>query len=311
MTSLDALQQLVSPEDLAVLDRLEMLSRRSVEGIHQGLHHSRMKGGSSEFAQHRAYTPGDELRHLDWRVAARADRYYVREFHAESVLPTVFVLDTSGSMRFGQSTRSKFSHARAAAACLARLLLSQRDPVGLSTLPDSRGLRLLPPRMAPNHFAELVAALGMLRAEGATLLREHLESLLPHLRRKSLLLVFSDGFEDPRTLSETLRRVRAAGHEFVFFHVLTPEELGFPYRDSTRFESLEVKGQHLDMEPLDFAETYLERMRVFVESLRRGCMHAGGDYEPLPTHQALGASLADYLHRRAERGRCRAASHSR
>lgn len=293
------------------MDRLEMLCRRSVEGIHQGLHHSRMKGGSSEFAQHRAYTPGDELRHLDWRVAARADRYYVREFHAESVLPTVFVLDTSGSMRFQQSTRSKLDHARAATACLARLLLSQRDPVGMSILRDSKSLRLLPPRTVPNHFAELLEALWVLRAEGANLLKEHLERLLPHLRRKSLLLVFSDGFEDPRALSETLRQVRAAGHEFVFFHVLTPEELGFPYRDSTRFESLEVKGQQLDMDPLDFAETYLERMRAFVDSLRRGCMQAGGDYEPLPTHQALGASLADYLHRREERGRSRAASNLR
>jgi uncharacterized protein (DUF58 family) len=296
---MSAIRALVSAEDLAALDKLELVADRVVDGFLAGRHESRMKGGCSEFAEHRAYSPGDEVRGLDWRVVAKSDRYFIKQFHESSTLSAVFVLDTSGSMAYGDSTLSKFLHARAAAACLSRLVLGQRDPVALAIT----GQAYLPARATPNHFLAILDALVCAQPAGPNALLETLSKLQNLIRTRSQIVLLTDAFVALDALEPLLLTFAARGHRLLLFHVLAPEELTFPFRDGTRFESLEGSDEFRDVDPAAFAQTYLERLQHFIQRLRRACHNAGGDYQPLPTDQPLGPTLADYLRKRARRSR--------
>lgn len=301
MNSLTAIRKLVTVEELAALQHLELVAERVVEGVLTGGHRSKMKGGSSEFAEHRAYSAGDEVRRLDWRVVAKSDRYYIKQFHEEANLGVVLVLDASGSMDYGESTRSKFLHARAAAACLSRLVLGQRDPVGLAVA-QRKASTFLPVRSSAGHLQGILEALINTEAKGRTDLLSTLDWLIRNLRRRSQFVLFTDGFVELDVLEKLLLALAARGHQLLLFHVLAPEELTFSFKDNTRFQCLET-FEEIDLDPIVFADTYLSRMQGFVDRLRRVCIRAGGDYEPLRTDQPLGTVLGDYLRRRMRRSR--------
>jgi uncharacterized protein (DUF58 family) len=301
VNSLAAIQKLVTVEELAALQHLELVANRVVEGLLTGNHRSKMKGGSSEFAEHRAYSAGDEVRRLDWRVVAKSDRYYIKQFHEESSLGVVLVLDASGSMAYEDSTRSKFLHARAAAACLSRLVLGQRDPVGLAVA-QHRASTFLPARSSAGHLLELLESLINLEAKGRNDLLSSLDWLIRNLRRRTQLVLLTDGFVEIEILERLLLGLSARGHQLLLFHVLAPEELTFSFQENSRFQSLE-SPETVDLDPILFADTYLSRMQAFVNRLRNACVRAGGDYEPLRTDQSLGAVLGDYLRRRMRRSR--------
>jgi uncharacterized protein (DUF58 family) len=309
VNSLAAIQKLVTVEELAALQHLELVASRVVEGLLTGNHRSKMKGGSSEFAEHRAYSAGDEVRRLDWRVVAKSDRYYIKQFHEESSLGVVLVLDASGSMAYGDSTRSKFLHARAAAACLSRLVLGQRDPVGLAVA-QRKASTFLPARSSAGHLLELLESLINLEAKGRNDLLSSLDWLIRNLRRRSQLVLLTDGFVEIDILERLLLGLSARGHQLLLFHVLAPEELTFSFQENSRFQSLE-SPETIDLDPVLFADTYLSRMQAFVNRLRNACVRAGGDYEPLRTDQPLGTVLGDYLRRRMRRSRRYAASPAR
>jgi uncharacterized protein (DUF58 family) len=306
VNSLAAIQKLVTVEELAAIQNLELVANRVVEGLLTGTHRSKMKGGSSEFAEHRAYSAGDEVRRLDWRVVAKSDRYYIKQYHEESSLGVVLVLDASGSMAYGDSTRSKFLHARAAAACLGRLVLGQRDPVGLAVA-QRKASTFLPPRSSAAHLQELLESLIDLEAKGRNDLLSSLDWLIRNLRRRSQLVLLTDGFVEIEILERLLLGLSSRGHQLLLLHVLAPEELTFSFRDHSRFQSLE-SAESIDVDPILFADTYLSRMQAFVNRLRNACVRAGGDYEPLRTDQPLGTVLGDYLRRRMRRSRRYAAS---
>lgn len=301
MNSLAAIRKLVTVEELAALQNLELVAARVVDGLLSGNHRSKMKGGSSEFAEHRAYSAGDEIRRLDWRVVAKSDRYYIKQFHEESSLGVVLVLDASGSMAYGDSTRSKFLHARAAAACLSRLVLGQRDPVGLAVA-QRKESSFLPVRSSAAHLLELLQTLVNLEAKGRTDLLSTLDWLIRNLRRRSQFVVLTDGFVELDILEKQLLALATRGHQLLLLHVLAPEELEFDFQENVRFECLETPSS-IDVDPLLFADTYLSRMQAFVNRLRRICVRAGGDYEPLRTDQPVGTVLADYLRRRMRRSK--------
>jgi uncharacterized protein (DUF58 family) len=301
VNSLAAIRKLVTVEELAALQHLELLASRVVEGILTGNHRSKMKGGSSEFAEHRAYSAGDEVRRLDWRVVAKSDRYYIKQFHEESNLGVVLVLDASGSMAYGDSTRSKYDHARAAAACLARLVLGQRDPVGLA-LAQRKASSFLPVRSSAGHLPQILNAMIDIEAMGRNDLLSTLDWLIRNLRRRSQFVLLTDGFVEIEIFERLLLALAARGHELILFHVLAPEELTFSFQENARFESLE-SPEAIDVDPVVFADTYLSRMQTFVDRLRRACVRAGGDYVPMRTDQPLGTVLGDYLRRRMRRSR--------
>ena len=293
-------QDLLDSEAIRQLSRVEMVATRFVEGFLSGMHRSPFKGGRIEFAEHRAYTPGDEIRLIDWRAYARSDRHYIKLFEQETNLRSMIVLDASGSMAFGRQTVSKFQYARTAAACLARLMLHQRDSVGLAVA--GRRLRgYVPPRSMPGHFQAILDSLGQASPSGPTALPSVLHDLARRMKRRGLIVLLSDCFDEVEVLLRALRHLHSRGHEMLLFHVMAPEELSFPFRKQTRFECLEVEQTWTDLDPASIRKGYLQRVRAFVERLRTGCAEIGCDYAPLTTEEPLGQALTRHLARRMAR----------
>ena len=292
--------RLLDPDTVAQIGRLELIATRVVEGFISGKHRSPYKGGCVEFSQHRDYSPGDELRLLDWRAFARSDRYYIKQFREETNLQATIVVDASGSMAFGRSTVTKFDYARMAAACLARLMLRQRDAVGLAMI-DTKVRFHVPPRSRPGHFQVLVEPLENASAGGETSLADNLADLALRIRRRGLIILCSDCFDDVDRLINIMHQLRLRGHEVLLFHVMAPEELEFPFDRWSRFECLEVDGRRLDVDPTAIRKGYLRRVGEFLDSLQQGCNRIECDYVPITTDKPLGDTLAFYLARRAAR----------
>ena len=291
---------LVLPEDQACMADLEFVATQIVDGFMSGQHRSTMKGGCTEFAEHRAYSPGDEVRLLDWRVYAKSDRYYIKQFDEETNLNAILVLDISGSMGFGLSTPSKFAYGRAACACLARLLLGQRDPVGLALSHLQNGT-FIPPRSTATHFHLFLDRLSKAKPAGVTNLVGTLEEMVRRVKRRGVFLVVSDCFVDIPTLHQKLKVIRGRGHQVVLFHTMAPEELEFTFPASSRFQCLEVNGYHLDLDPVVIRDQYLEGVREFIGELKAAATSCGCDYVPLNTGVPLGETIASYLRERAAR----------
>jgi uncharacterized protein (DUF58 family) len=290
----------LDPTALARFGRLELLARLVVEGVMTGLHKSPFKGFSVEFAEHRQYGPGDEIRHIDWRAFGKSDRYYVKEYEEETNLKAYLVVDSSGSMAYAGKTVSKFEHARRMAASLAYLMISQRDAVGLVTFDDA--LRaLIPARSAPSHFSVLCKALEDTRPGGETPLSGILHALAERVRRRGLVVILSDGFDALDPLAEALRHLRHRRHEVLFFHTLAPEEQEFPFRRPSRFRNLERAGHDVRVDPAALRAAYLERFNAFRDGLKERVGAMGADYHHASTAEPVEKTLLDYLAARAGR----------
>ncbi len=242
-------QPSLDPTILSRFGRLELIAHLVVEGVMSGLHKSPFKGFSVEFAEHREYGPGDEIRHIDWRAFGKTDRYYVKEYEEETNLRAYLVVNSSGSMAYAGRTVSKFEHARRLAASLAYLMISQRDAVGLVTF-DSAVRAMIPPRSAPGHFAILCNTLERTQTGGETRLSGILHALADRIRRRGLVVILSDGFDAIDDLTAALRHLRHRHHEVLFFHTLAPEEEEFPFRNPARFRNLERTDHDLRVDPL-------------------------------------------------------------
>jgi uncharacterized protein (DUF58 family) len=296
-------RELLDPDALSSLGRLELIATRIVEGFVSGKHRSPFKGGCVEFAEHRSYSPGDEIRLLDWRVFGRSDRYYIKQFEEETNLQVQLVLDASGSMGFGLSTVSKFRYAQMASACLTRLLLHQRDAVGLTIL-DTKLREYIPPRSKATHFHVILEALARTQTGGETSLAGVLHELAARIRRRGMLVVCSDCFDDVEALLHALHHLRSRGHEVLLFHIMAPEELSFSFKRWTHFVCLEG-GPRIDLDPPTIRKRYLERVEAFLDRLGRGCGEIECEYVPLTTERPIGEALSHYLGRRAARMKVR------
>ncbi len=287
----------VTPDDLAQIENLELLSRHIVDGMLTGRHRSKHKGGGAEFAEHRAYYPGDEVLLLDWRVFGKSDRYVVKQFEEETSLQAMLVVDASGSMGFGMSTATKYHYSRAAGLCLARLVLRQNDAAGLAIV--GGGIRsFTPPRSQPRHLEVLIDSLGKAEASGATSLAADLGQLAQRLKRRALIVLFSDCLNNVEQLGHSLRLLRSRRHELILFHVLAPEELSFSFQDRSRFESLENPGLAIELDPVAVRDEYIGRLTSFPAQVRHACGEAACDYFPVTTDKPLGEVLASYLRQR-------------
>jgi uncharacterized protein (DUF58 family) len=303
--------EVFDPQDLAQLERLELLASRVVDGLLAGRHRSELKGGSAEFTEHRGYVPGDEIRLIDWKVYGKSDRYYIKQYIEQTCLQVIVVLDGSGSMAFGggagtRVTRpSKFQYARAVAACLTRLVLRQSDSAGLAVLGSTESRptlrQYIPPRANPDHFQAILGALDTARPTGETSLASNLTELARRIKRRGLLVLLSDCFDELDSLQQALQFLRGRGHEIILFHTMAAEELTFEFGGWSRFECLEVNGRHVDLDPAVIRSDYLENVRTFLADLKHLCGETGCDYHPLPTNQPLGVALAHYLKRRMAR----------
>mgnify|MGYP002622905313 FL=1 len=291
---------LVDPQVMNQIGHLEVVSRTVVDGLLAGKHRSTTKGGCCEFAQHRQYAPGDEIRQIDWLVYARNDRYFIRQYEEETNLHAILALDTSGSMKFGLSTASKLEYARRAAACLSRLLLHQRDAVGAVILNQSRPV-FVPPRQNAAHLQALLSVLQAAQPSEGGNLGLQIRTCIPRLRRRGLFVLFSDCFCDLEELGKALRIVRARGHDVVVMHVMAPEEVHFDFRRWSSFQSLEVAGQRINLDPAAIRDEYLNRLRAFLNRLEELVTGLGGDYVRMTTNHDLADLLGAFLRSRMAR----------
>ena len=296
----------VASLDPAVLDRLQglgLVARTVVEGFMTGHHRSPLRGSSVEFAQHRQYVPGDELRRLDWKIFARSDRLVVKEFVAETNLSCHVLVDASESMAFGSLAWRKFDYARWCAAALSHLVIGQRDAAGL-VLFDQEVRDKVPPRTGAHQENTMIAALERAEARGATGVADVLHWIAGRLRRRGIVAVFSDFFDDEEKLVEGVRRLLYGGHEPILFQVLDPQELEFDYAGLLRLDGLEGMGRLL-VDPKAIRSAYKEEMRKHQERMARAARALSCDYLVLSTANPLDVALSTYLARRAARSRAR------
>ncbi len=289
---------LLDPEVMQAIGPLDVVATRIVEGLLAGQHRSPLKGSSVEFAEHRAYSPGDETRLIDWHAYARSDRYYIRQFEEQTNLAATLVVDASGSMAFGMSTISKLRWAQVAMACLARLLLHQGDAVGLMAVGPGPP-RHLAPRAVPAQFQAVHNELARLQPAGQGALAPALVELAPRLRRRGLVLIGADCFEELEPLVKAMGHLRGRGQDVVLLHVMAPEELAFDFKRVSQFQSLEADGERIDLDPAVVRQRYLDRVNRFLKELRYGCAEIGCDYVLARTDVPIGPTLAHLLGRRA------------
>jgi len=284
------------PVTLARIKNLTLLARHVVEGLMAGLHRSALHGLSVEFSEHRPYTPGDELRNIDWKLFARQDRYYVKEYEAETNLRAFIFLDASASMGYGSGDVTKLEYGSYIAASLAYLMLLQRDMVGLVTMTGA-GLRILPPRSHPNHLRTIIAELEGLKAEGKTDIRGALEEVAGTLRRRGLFIIISDFIDDPEAMARGFKHLQHRRNDIMAFHVADREEIEFPFRKVTLFRDLE-DGREVTTDPRSIRREYRAAVEAHLKKMKALCRAHGADYDLFTTDQPLHRCLVRYLARR-------------
>ena len=288
------------PEQLTQFGTLEIVSQLIVEGYMTGLHKSPFKGSSIEFVEHRQYYPGDEIRHIDWRAYGKTGRYHIKEFEDETNLHCYLLVDASGSMGYTGAHLAKFDYARFIAAAFGYLLVRQRDAVGLVTWDTEIKHRLEPSTRAAG-FRRICEALGKCQVGGETSLSGVLEAFVPTMKRRSLVVIVSDGFDHPDHFMKALRQLRHARHEVILLQVLAPEEFEFPFHRPTEFRSLESAGQRLLVDPHRLREVYRTQFRDFLAEIERRSAEIGVDFHRLRVDEPLGQSLGGFLARRSGR----------
>ena len=281
----------VDPTILARIRNLELLARSVVDGFINCLLRAPYFGASIDFAEHRGYVAGDDIRRVDWKLFARTDRYYVKQYEADTNANFSVLLDVSRSMGFASQGISKLEYASYLGACLAYLSHRQRDRVGIVTF-DSDVVNYVP--ASAKHFNVLLHTLDRAKAERPGRMLEPLKNVAEHFRRKSILALISDLYEDPDDLLEALKPYRILGNDLVVFHVLDPAELTFPYTEASRFEDLET-GEEVPVIPDSFADQYRKLMREHIEALTTRFSEARIDYVVLDTSKPLDDALFHYL----------------
>jgi len=294
----DAGHRLLDPELLARLAALKLRARAVAEGVLTGLHRSPHHGQSVEFAEHKEYAPGDEIRHIDWKAWGKTDKYYVKRYEQETNLRAWLVVDASGSMgyRGPGAPHAKLEHAVALAAAVAYLLVRQQDAVGLVAV-GPRVVRTVAPRAAASHLGALLEALAGLEAHGPTRLAAAVDHLVETSPRRAQVVVVSDLMDPEAQVVRRLARLRRRRHEVALFHVLDPAELEFPFEDPTLFLSMEDE-RRVEARGREVRRGYLEVLGRWLDDVRREAQEADLDYALCRTDRPLEEVLVPWLARR-------------
>lgn len=299
--------ELLDPEAMAKISRIEVLAHGQVAGFISGRHRSPYHGSSVEFAEHREYTAGDDLRDLDWRVLGRSDRYYIKRYIEETNLRATILLDASGSMAYGGERASlhrgapltKFAYARFLAASMASLLLNQQDAVGLVTF-DKAIRRFIPCRSRPDHLRLLLGELHTTTTGEESALAPVFDDIAERIPRRGLVIIISDLFDNAESVVRALHHFRYRKHDVIVMHVMADEELTFPFDRWSQFRDLEHEGTHVEADPVALRAAYLQAVRDFTDAVSKGCGEMHADYVPFSTRQEFDVELAGYLaHRRS------------
>ncbi len=324
-------------DTLAKVARLTLRARRVVEGVRAGTHRSPLQGASVEFAEHKEYTPGDDLRHIDWKLLGRLDKYYIKRFEEETNLQAYLLFDTSASMAYGgvethvpgwwrrirprsltraraapeahggvadaggEPDTTKHAHAVLLAAALAHLLTNQGDAVGIATF-GGGDTRFIPPRSRRGHLGVLMEVLAGIEPAGTGGIAAALADFAPRVTRRSLVVLISDLLEDPEAILSTMKTLRTHRNDVVIFQVLHSDELRFPYDDVSRFVDPEVGGSGVVIDPRDIREGYLRELDRFLRLVRTRCLDARVDYHLIETDRPVADALAAFLAGRMKEG---------
>jgi uncharacterized protein (DUF58 family) len=288
------------PEMVAKLNNMSLRARLVVEGYIIGHHKSPYHGFSVEFAEHRAYGPGDEIRHIDWKLYGKTDRYYIKRYEEETNLRSYLILDTSKSMTYTSGPVSKLAYASYLTAALAYLMLNQQDGIGL-VLFDTRINHFIPPRSTSSHLNTVLAQLDRIEPGSDTRIGPVLHTMAERIKKRGLVVLISDLFDHPDSILGGLKHFRHNKQEVIVFHVLDRQEVEFNFNTRTRFKDLET-GEMITTEPWQIREPYRTVVARFQDQLRRRCRRRQIDYVPLFTDQDLGLALNEYLRKRHKIG---------
>ena len=286
----------LDPKTIERIKRLDVRARLVVEGFITGQHQSPYHGFAVEFAGHREYAPGDDTKHIDWKVWSKTDRLYIKEYEEETNLKCTIVLDCSKSMRYGQNAAdswSKFDYGATAAASLTYLLQQQQDSVGLITF-NTKIDRNLPASSHPSHLKLLLHELQQTTPDDQTDVDEVFATLSRQIRQRGMVVLISDLLVDLATLADAVKQLKLRRHEVIVFHVMHDDELTFPFEDNTLFRGLEIE-QELHTEPRALRRSYMEVLENYLIKVRKLCANLGIDYVLMNTTDPLDAALTSYL----------------
>ncbi|MFP4104910.1 MAG: DUF58 domain-containing protein [Phycisphaerae bacterium] len=306
-TTTEELQDYLDPKVLSKITRLDLQARLVVEGFISGLHRSPFHGFSVEFATHREYVPGDDIKHIDWKVQAKTDRFYIKQYEEETNLKATFMVDASESMMYGSKKGkgrgakskglTKYHYASAVAASLSFLLLQQQDAVGLSVF-DEELKTYVPPSANPNQIKTVVHALDQIDPKEKTSLEPICHTIAEKISRRGLVVLISDLFTDIDGLLRGLQHFRHYSHEVMVLHIMDEDELNFPFQGNTMFRGLEDSGR-LTVEPRALRKGYLESVNSFLSEVKHKCIANQMDYKLISTGDHLDAALLAFLSARA------------
>jgi uncharacterized protein (DUF58 family) len=290
------------PNDIAKVSALQLLAKDVVEGVTGGIHRSKHIGASIDFKEHRPYVHGDEVRSIDWKLFGKTDRLYIRQYEDETNLRATLAVDQSGSMNYVGSRAnqlSKHEYAIRLASCLAYLLISQQDSIGLATF-DTSIRAAIPPKSRPNHLRLILESLAASKCQNETDLGAVLHQLLSVCRKRGLLFLISDGFGKTESLFKSLSMLRANNQEIVFFQILDDDEIDFPFQNRTMFRSLEARDQQQLVDPLSLRRNYLNNFQIHQDAIQAACRQNRIDWIPVRTSESFSAVLATYLSHRGQ-----------
>ncbi len=284
-------------DTLARIDSMTLLARTVVEGFVMGLHRSPYRGFSVEFAEYRQYSPGDDVRHVDWKVFGKSDRYYVKQYEEETNLACHVLLDCSASMGYGSGKLTKLQYGSYLAASLAYFMMQQRDATGL-VLFDEKVRLMLPPKSRPTHLHLMLSALEGQKPGKGTNISVPLHEMAEGLKRRGLIVLISDLYDEPRRVLDALQHFKFQGSDLIVFQIADAAELKFPFERVTEFidpetdEAVTLTGEAV-------RKAYMEEMERFFGEYRRGCADLKIDYHLFDTSTPLELGLSEYLYRRS------------
>jgi len=284
------------PEAIKRISRLDLRARHIVEGFLSGMHRSPYFGQSVEFLQHREYAPGDDLRHVDWKVWAKQDRYFVKQYEEDTNLRCTMLVDVSNSMRYGDGPMNKFEYGCTIACSLGYLLLKQQDAVGCVAFDEQVRMKV-PTRTKRTHLQSMIEALSVSDPADKTEMYDMMRNVAESYPRRGMMVLISDLLANQESIIKGLKLLRQRGHDVMIFHVMDDDELDFPFTGPTRFEGLELP-EHLNCNPRALRQGYLEALNQFLENMRRGAARNTIDYALVRTSAPMDAVLATYLSNR-------------
>ena len=288
----------IDPTVLASLNNLEMRARVVVEGFISGLHKSPHRGFSVEFTDYRHYYQGDDMRHVDWKLYARSDKFYIKQYEDETNVRSYVLLDSSASMGFGSGGMTKIEYAKTLASALAYFITRQRDAVGLITF-DEKVNEYIPALCRQPHLIRILRTLAGLKAGAKTDIVKPLSDLAMNLNRKSMVILISDLLEDEEQTIKTLQRLRAMGNDVIVFQVLDEAELLFNFKEATEFVDSETDESFITTPPA-VRDAYIDNLNKYLDYCKKKCQSSGVDYCLLNTSQPLDTALYSYISRRAK-----------